>query len=126
MPSFDCTAVERPLVDLTGSHRGQPVNVGSRVQLVCVPVTGRPDPVLTVSPSAGFSQPADTRFTTNDDGSVVVDIPRLSGDVCFNCVGVNPAGTHSDEECISVLGIFFSRLYIHGLEKACCFLKMLA
>ena len=98
------SSAEPPIVDLTGSNNGQPINSGTPVTLRCVPLTGRPNPTLQVRPSVGYNLPSGTRATTNPDGSVTVTVPRLDTDTCFDCIGTNPVGRHTDQECISVLG----------------------
>ena len=101
-----------PDVDLTGSNNGRPVPHGSPVTLTCVPLAGQPEPTLRVEPSRGYRQPVGT--TSRRVGSnIVLTIPSLTADVCFDCEGTSPVGQDVDQECLTILRMYSAYL-------ACC------
>ena len=99
MSLFFLTEGEPPVVDITGSNKGRPVNQGATVDLVCVPVTGTPAPALSWDPATIPANSIQRRV----GGNITITLFNVQEYVCVDCVGTNAAGNHRDQECVSVV-----------------------
>eukprot|EP00117_Sycon_ciliatum_P024540 scpid11042/ scgid20575/ Fibropellin-1; Epidermal growth factor-related protein 1; Fibropellin-I; SpEGF I; UEGF-1 len=92
-----------PEVDLRGDNNG-PVTHGDPLTLRCIPVSGQPAPSLQLVPSRGYRLPANA-VTRQEGNTLVLDIPSLTEDICFDCIGTSSAGRDVDSECVTVRGV---------------------
>ena len=99
---FSSLTEEPPNVDIEGSNNGRPVPEGRSVELICIPWSGIPAPVLSWSNSDGGRLPAGATKTRRGE-RLVLTIPYLDRRTCIDCTGRNPLGTDTDRECIDVL-----------------------
>ena len=100
-----------PEVDLRGDNNG-PVTHGDPLTLRCIPVSGQPAPSLQLVPSRGYRLPANA-VTRQEGNTLVLDIPSLTEDICFDCIGTSSAGRDVDSECVTVRGKHFHHVYYH-------------
>ena len=84
-------------MEITGSNKGQPVIKGGSVELRCVSNSGTQPLQL----RWGFNRPAGA-ITRKNGSNLVMFVNNVQRNFCVDCTGTNTAGTHSDNECITV------------------------
>lgn len=87
------------MVEISGTNKGRPINQGADVDLRCIPVSGVPDPTLSWDASTVPSNSLQRR----EGNAISIEIFRVQGSFCIDCVGTNAAGTTRESECIQVL-----------------------
>ena len=92
-----------PIISLTGTNKGLPLNEGGLIDLVCVPISGVPLPTVTFRGPNGGQLPPGATVATRGNGSVL-SIPGVSSYTCVECVGTNSEGAVTERLCFNVLG----------------------
>eukprot|EP00117_Sycon_ciliatum_P018230 scpid12394/ scgid16927/ Hemicentin-1; Fibulin-6 len=99
-----CVRVERdrPRISLIGSNKGQPLNEGGAVDLICIPIGGYPIPTVVFRTQSGQPLPPDAIVLPRGNGSIAT-IPSVSRYICVECVGTNSEGETVERICLDIL-----------------------
>lgn len=85
-----------PVVAVNGSHRGQPVDIGTSVVIECSVVGGIPSPELAWTAIPSLAQ------IGRRGAAITATLSPILRRECFTCAGSSLSGQDTDQLCVDV------------------------